>query len=66
MKTLHKNLIRIFLGASVFLGIAYAADWPQFRGPGGSAVSEEQNLPLKWSTSEGILWKTPLKGCILI
>jgi outer membrane protein assembly factor BamB len=41
---------------------AYAADWPQFRGPGGSSVSEEKNLPVRWSATENIRWKVALPG----
>ena len=62
MYTLNLTIARVFLGAFILTGILHAADWPQFRGPGGSAVSEEQNLPLKWSAAEGLLWKTPLQG----
>jgi outer membrane protein assembly factor BamB len=36
--------------------------WPQFRGPGGWAVSDEKGLPTKWSPTENILWKTELPG----
>ena len=45
MYTLNSTIVRVFLGAFILTGILHAADWPQFRGPGGSAVSEEQNLP---------------------
>ena len=41
---------------------AYAADWPQFRGFGGSSVSEEKNLPVRWSATENIRWKAALPG----
>src|SRR5688572_23408610 len=39
-----------------------AADWPQFRGPKGSAVSTETGLPTTWSASENIIWQTKLPG----
>jgi outer membrane protein assembly factor BamB len=39
-----------------------AADWTQFRGPGGLGVSEERGLPLTWSSGEDIAWKTDLPG----
>jgi outer membrane protein assembly factor BamB len=39
-----------------------AADWPQFRGPGGSSVSEETGLPVRWGQSENIRWKAELPG----
>ncbi len=41
---------------------ATAADWMQFRGPGGSAASDDTGLPTKWSEDENLLWKTSLPG----
>jgi len=40
-----------------------AADWPEWRGPGaqGHAV-EAHDLPITWSETENIAWKTPLPG----
>ena len=37
------------------------ADWPQFRGP-DQGRSDAKGLPLKWSETEHIKWKTPLPG----
>ena len=39
-----------------------AANWPGFRGPGGSGVSHYDNVPDTWDgpTRANILWKTPL------
>jgi outer membrane protein assembly factor BamB len=34
----------------------------QFRGPGGSGISPEKNLPTTWSATENIVWKTELPG----
>lgn len=39
-----------------------AEDWPRFRGPAGNGISTEKNLPLKWSETENIAWKTPIEG----
>jgi outer membrane protein assembly factor BamB len=36
------------------------ANWPGWRGPHGSGVAREKNLPLRWSTNENILWRVPL------
>jgi outer membrane protein assembly factor BamB len=41
---------------------AVAADWPQFRGPGGSGISGETGLPATWSSTENIVWRTKLPG----
>src|SRR4030095_13049934 len=39
-------------------------NWPSFRGPAASGISEGQNLPDKWNvkTGENILWRTPIPG----
>jgi outer membrane protein assembly factor BamB len=39
---------------------AAADNWPQWRGPLQNGVSREANLPLRWSTSENVVWKLPL------
>ena len=39
-----------------------AQDWPAFRGPDGQGHSREQNLPLEWSETRNVTWKTPLPG----
>lgn len=36
--------------------------WPQFRGPTGQGLSDAKNLPLTWSESQNVAWKTPLEG----
>jgi outer membrane protein assembly factor BamB len=51
----------------VSLGIAatatsFAGNWPQWRGPDGSGISTEKNLPAEWSTTKNIKWKTPIEG----
>ena len=41
---------------------ATAADWPGWRGPAGTGVSTDKDLPTKWSATENVRWKTPLSG----
>ncbi|MBL8172880.1 MAG: PQQ-binding-like beta-propeller repeat protein [Acidobacteria bacterium] len=43
-------------------GLAQTTNWPQFRGPNGSGISGEKNLPDEWSPDKNILWKTPIGG----
>jgi outer membrane protein assembly factor BamB len=50
------------LALLLFPPFALAGDWPQFRGPGGTAVSEETELPVRWSQTENIRWKADLPG----
>lgn len=42
--------------------LAFCEDWPEFRGPRGDGHSTETRLPVTWSESENIRWKTPLPG----
>jgi outer membrane protein assembly factor BamB len=42
--------------------LAYADNWPQWRGPAMNGVSAEKNLPLRWTTEENIAWKLALPG----
>jgi len=45
------------------VAVALAADnWPQFRGPGGTANSSVTGLPEKWSDTENLRWKVALPG----
>ncbi len=37
-----------------------AADWPQWRGPEGTGVSNEKNLPIIWHEQRSMVWKCPL------
>jgi outer membrane protein assembly factor BamB len=37
-------------------------DWPQFRGPTGQGISDERNLPLTWSETKNVRWKTAIPG----
>ncbi|MCE9606926.1 MAG: PQQ-like beta-propeller repeat protein [Planctomycetia bacterium] len=36
--------------------------WPQFRGPGGEGHVAQTGLPLEWSETKNIVWKTPIAG----
>ena len=38
------------------------SDWPQFRGPTGQGVSDEQGLPLTWSETTNVRWKVAIPG----
>jgi outer membrane protein assembly factor BamB len=41
---------------------AAGQEWPEFRGPTGQGHSVEAGLPLDWSESRNIVWKTPVAG----
>ncbi len=50
-----------FLLAAV-AGICAGADWRQFRGPDGLGEAKETGLPLEWSASKNVVWRTKLPG----
>ena len=39
-----------------------AENWPGWRGPGGDGISNEKNLPTRWSSTENIAWKKSIAG----
>lgn len=54
--------IAILWLCTVSLAVVHADDWPGFRGPTGQGHSAEQGLPLEWSESHNVVWKTPVEG----
>jgi len=42
--------------------VAWGEDWPQFRGPGGQGHSKEKDLPVEWSETTNVQWKTTIPG----
>ena len=41
--------------------VAFAADWPEWRGPSRNGTSDETTLPSRWSPSgENLAWRIPI------
>ena len=58
-------MTRWFASLVCCLGVAAAAaaDWPEFRGPGGRGVAAgDAAIRTTWSEEEGIAWKADLRG----
>jgi outer membrane protein assembly factor BamB len=54
---------RLAIGLALVVGTRVgAADWPQWRGPHGSGISDEKNLPERWSATENVAWTASLAG----
>ena len=57
---------RAFVLAAAAVAVASvgtrAANWPQWRGPGGQGISDEQQIPLEWSSTRNVAWKTLVAG----
>ncbi|MCP4125306.1 MAG: PQQ-binding-like beta-propeller repeat protein, partial [Bacteroidetes bacterium] len=63
------RIITFFIINLVFLSISGLAEnaehWPRLRGPQANGLPINQNqkdLPLKWSKTENVLWKTDVRG----
>jgi outer membrane protein assembly factor BamB len=54
---------RAALCAAVLLGLVSAraaSDWPAWRGPLGTGLSDAKNLPVKWDRTNAVKWRIPL------
>jgi outer membrane protein assembly factor BamB len=40
----------------------FAAEWPEWRGPGGQGHAVATGLPVSWSETKNVTWKTELPG----
>lgn len=58
MKALILSFVSLFIYSTV--AIAASSSWPQFRGPDGSGHSDARTLPLTWSETDQVKWKTPI------
>lgn len=61
-KQLASRAATAALGLFCLVPAARGADWPRFRGPDGSGVSSEKELPAAWSDTSGVTWKADLPG----
>jgi hypothetical protein len=58
MQVLYRSIT-----VGLLLGLVAAADWPQFRGPGGLGVAaKETGLPIEWDDQTNLAWKVELPG----
>ncbi len=59
MRTTLNTLL--ILATTLLAGVAMAREnWPEFRGPTGDGHSRATGLPLTWSETENVAWKTPI------
>jgi len=50
------------VGSFCFVGLSWAEDWAQFRGPDGSGITSETQLPTEWGPEANIKWKIAVPG----
>jgi len=56
------RLSSVVLGMVLLPCVVSAENWPEWRGPRRDGTTVEKNLPLKWSATENVKWKTELPG----
>lgn len=61
MNPIRSTALPLVLGFLIVSPLA-GDDWTRFRGPEGTGISADANVPLTWSESENLKWKTPLPG----
>ena len=59
---LVRSLGVAILALTLFSGAASGEDWTRLRGPGATGVSTDTGLPIHWSATENVVWKTALPG----
>jgi outer membrane protein assembly factor BamB len=62
---MSRLLIRMILAAGAWLSLASslpAENWPQWRGPRLDGTSLEKGIPVHWSASSNVVWRTLLPG----
>lgn len=55
-------LLSLGLVASWFVPAFAAEQWNQYRGPSADGTSSATGLPVTWSETENVKWKTPIRG----
>lgn len=59
---MRKRILGIVAVLMLSLSVAQAENWPQWRGPNLNGLSNEKNLPVKWTPEENIVWKVQMPG----
>jgi outer membrane protein assembly factor BamB len=62
MPAFLRLLLLLFLGLAHAVSSAHADNWERFRGPNGSGISNDKNIPLKFNATDGVLWKSRIPG----
>jgi outer membrane protein assembly factor BamB len=55
---------RAFAAVVLLSGLTavHAEDWPHWRGPDANGIAPDRALPLRWSATENVAWRSKLAG----
>ncbi len=59
MHRIHAFAVSLLLA---FVCPVHTEDWREFRGPTGQGQYDGKKLPIEWSTTKNVAWKTPIGG----
>ena len=60
-RTRNRHLLFILAIGVLACAPARASDWPRFRGPNGTGISADKNVPVTW-TADNVQWKKEVPG----
>lgn len=60
--TMLRSVVLALVSLLAIDSLTWAENWPQWRGPRLDNVSLETGVPVKWSKSENVVWRTPMPG----
>lgn len=60
--TFRFALVFSLLVCAALAGPLAASDWPRFRGPNGSGISQDKDVPVEWDGPGAALWTAKIAG----
>ncbi|MEN9576972.1 MAG: hypothetical protein RL077_2333 [Verrucomicrobiota bacterium] len=60
MKMPSRFTLGFALALAGVISLSHAANWPAWRGPLGTGITEEKNLPVHWARTENVKWRVAL------
>lgn len=60
-RTRNRHLLLLLAIGVLACSHARASDWPRFRGPNGTGISADKDVPVTWTTAN-VLWKKEIPG----
>ena len=62
MNTIMKYMLTTVMAMILMVMTAHSQNWPQWRGPEANGIAAPGNYPVKFSATDGLLWKAELPG----
>ncbi len=58
------GLLGFLVISGIFVGDGHvgASNWPRFKGPNGTGISEDKGVPIQWTAKNGVLWRRAIPG----